>query len=150
MKCNYTRTSLIVAGAAILGGAFALSGGVANASVSAADAIPFSASACEPLLFDTECTSVVGTGLKITSISGYFYAADLPVNGIHIEIYGPRGLIKNCGQYNQTTKHGPTCTWTNPSPNTNEPAGSYCTEAWQNQGSNGYSSLSVECIGVHS
>jgi hypothetical protein len=150
MKRNYARTSLIAAGVAILGGAFALSGGVAKASVSAPSVIPFSASGCERFLFDTECTSVVGSGLKITSISGYFDAADLPYNGLHIEIFGPKGLIKNCPQYNQTTEIGPTCSWTNPSPNTNEPAGNYCTEAWQNQGSNGYSGISTLCIDVHS
>jgi hypothetical protein len=71
---------------------------------------------------------------------------------MHVEIYGPNGLIKNCATFTLGSglgTHGPTCTWTNPSPNANEPAGDYCSVAWQYLGGNNYAEGAPECIGVH-
>jgi hypothetical protein len=97
------------------------------------------------------CTTVIGSGLKITSISGFAVDdAGVQEKNMHVEIYGPRGAIKNCGTFtlNYPNK-GPTCTWTNPSPNTNEPAGSYCSVTWQFESDGTYRDSGAECIGVH-
>jgi hypothetical protein len=122
--------------------AFFLPVGAANAS----------ATTCHPITSLSECTSVAGSGLKITSISGHLYNSTLEVSysNVHIEIYGPNGLIKNCGQYNQGFGNGPTCSWTNPHPTANMTPGDYCSEAWQYTYGSGYAPLSTECIGVHS
>lgn len=98
------------------------------------------------------CTTVNGSGLKINYISGYVHnPADGPLSNLHVEIYGPKGLIKNCGTFSVgASDDGPICKWTNPSPGTNEPAGDYCTVTWQYEGGNSYEEGGPECIGVHS
>jgi len=100
-----------------------------------------------PLEFVEECTSVNGSGLHINSLSGVAHNLTIPIPNVHIELYGPRGLIKNCpAQLLFLTS--PTCTW---SPNANEPAGDYCSAAWEAPTSPGstYKELNVECVGVH-
>jgi hypothetical protein len=97
------------------------------------------------------CTTVVGGGLKITSISGYTvnYLRGSQSN-MHVEIYGPNGLIKNCAPFTLPGGgQGPTCTWNNPNPNATMTAGDYCSVAWQYQGNNYYEEGAPECIGVH-
>jgi len=94
---------------------------------------------------------VIGTGLKITSISG-FTVNDVNVaeKNMHVQIYGPNGTIKNCGTFTLPAgSTGPTCTWTNPSPNTNETAGNYCSVTWQLESDGTYQDSGAECIGVH-
>lgn len=97
------------------------------------------------------CTTVNGSGLKINFVSGYVHnPADGGLSNLHVEIYGPRGLIKNCGTFSVGgADNGPICKWTNPSPNTNEPAGDYCSVTWQYEGGNSYEEGGPECVGVH-
>jgi len=149
------------AGVALLVALFALPSSVAMAGTSAsarsghpvgrASINPDSASTCNPNPFDpvSECTSVTGSGLHIDTLAGY---ADnnqtVTIPRVHIELYGPKGLIKNCADANlgplDTTA---TCKW---SPNDDRAAGDYCSEAWEEVSSGNYSKLGVDCIDVHS
>lgn len=97
------------------------------------------------------CTTVIGSGLKITSISGYTVNDGTATEkNMHVQIYGPNGTIKNCGTFTLPLGgFGPTCTWTNPSPNATEPAGSYCSVTWQRESDGTYRDSGAECIGVH-
>lgn len=95
-----------------------------------------------------ECTSVVGSGLKITSISGRLLV-DKTGGTYHIEIFGPHGLIKNCASYKQTTtSFGPWCTFNTADPNVNNVAGDYCSEGWEFEGGTTWRAMATECIGV--
>jgi hypothetical protein len=159
---RFLRAGLVVAAAAALTLGLALPGRAlaSTASVSQSDlakapaVVPYSAGPyCNnyPLGAWANCTTVIGTGLKITSISG-FTVNDVNVaeKNMHVQIYGPNGTIKNCGTFTvQAASNGPTCTWTNPSPNTNEPAGSYCSVTWQLESNGTYQDSGAECIGVH-
>src|SRR4029077_615811 len=165
-----------VAGAALLAVAFALAASAATAGASApmhsrtygsarvvtpgtgqrifvpdVGVIPDTGKACNPNPLDTvtECTKVVGTGLKITSLTGYFVAYG-PLSNVHIELYGPHGLIKNCPTFNTNGGTSPYCIWTNPHPTVNQTGGNYCSEGWQLIAPGDYGSLGVECIDVHS
>jgi hypothetical protein len=92
-----------------------------------------------------ECTQVVGTGLRITSISGKFDNQD-GATTIYIDFYGPDGHITNTG--NMTVgSNGSTgwITWHNPNPNFNMTAGYYCTEAYLSDGT----PIISDCIEVH-
>jgi len=95
------------------------------------------------------CTTVTGSGLKITSVSGYVHNPDDgTLSNMHVEIYGP---IQNCGTFSVgADDNGPICKWTNPSPNTNEPAGDYCSVTWQYEGGSSYEEGGPECVDVHS
>jgi hypothetical protein len=78
-----------------------------------------------------QCTTVVGTGSHISSLSGYAvnYADPTSLPPVHIELYGPNGLIKNCAQV--TLGYGgrtPTCKWT--APVGPIATGEYCSETW--------------------
>lgn len=95
-----------------------------------------------------ECTEVVGTGLQITSISGAANnTSPLPLNNIHIEFYGPNGLITNTPQFNLPPYSSSGWrTWHNPNPSANMTPGDYCTELWQYV-NGGYTGQS-DCINV--
>ena len=97
------------------------------------------------------CTTVKGSGLRITSISGYTVNDGTATEkNMHVQIYGPNGTIKNCGTFTLPLGgFGPTCTWTNPSPNATEPAGNYCSVTWQRESDGTYRDSGAECIGVH-
>jgi hypothetical protein len=149
---SYTRkVSLALAAATVLLLGFAL-----PSSAKAATIVPRTGSGCNGLSIQQffNCTTVNGSGLKITSISGYTVnASTATYPNMHIEFYGPNGLIHNCGTFTLgggLGTHGPTCTWTNPNPNTNEPAGDYCSVAWRYLGGGNYQEGGPECIGVHS
>lgn len=78
-----------------------------------------------------QCTTVIGTGSHITSLSGYAVNGSEPTSlpPVHIELYGPNGLIKNCAQV--TLGAGgrtPTCSWT--APTGPIAVGEYCSEMW--------------------
>jgi len=98
------------------------------------------------------CTTVTGSGLKITSVSGYVHNPDDgTLSNMHVEIYGPKGLIQNCGTFSVGPGDtGPICKWTNPHPNANEPGGDYCSVTWQYEGGNSYEEGGPECVNVHS
>jgi hypothetical protein len=95
----------------------------------------------------TQCTSLTSNGTHIVSLSGYanHLAADPDsYPDVHIELYGPNGLIKNCAtianwQAGDTT---PTCTWTGPSGNVK--AGDYCSRTWSEEGTT-FRDLANEC-----
>jgi hypothetical protein len=127
----------------------------AHASATTAPVVPATASGCNTASLDQwhNCTTVTGSGLKITSISGYGVSeVDGTLSNLHVEIYGPNGLIKNCGTFSipGMGDTGPICSWTNPKPSTNQTAGDYCTITWQYEGGTTYKSGGAECIGVHS
>jgi hypothetical protein len=95
------------------------------------------------------CTDVNGGGLHIDSMSGQFFNhyIDAGANNIHIQLFGPRGTIKNCPAVNVGPRSsGPKCWW---SPNSNEPGGNYCATAWQALGGSNYDRLATACINVH-
>jgi hypothetical protein len=160
---RFWRIGLAVAAAVVLSLGLALPGRALAASTPASHArvatppltiVPYSAGPyCNnyPSGAWANCTTVIGTGLKITSISG-FTVNDVNVTekNMHVQIYGPNGTIKNCGTFSVAGgAFGPTCTWTNPSPNTNEPAGDYCSVTWQLESNGTYQDSGAECIGVH-
>jgi hypothetical protein len=92
-----------------------------------------------------ECTEVVGTGLKVTSIAGNFTAGSSSET-IYIEYYGPNGYITKTGNF--ALSEGETTgwhTWHNPKPNANMTPGYYCTEAYKSNGS----PILSDCIQVH-
>jgi hypothetical protein len=93
---------------------------------------------------------VIGSGLKVTSISGFTVnEVNVALPNMHVEIYGPNSLIKNCGTFtSEPGVNGPACTWTNPSPNTNETAGNYCSVTWQLESNGAYQDSGAECTGV--
>jgi hypothetical protein len=77
-----------------------------------------------------ECTEVVGSGLKITSIAGEYNNTTPFTDTVYIDYYGPKGYITKTGSL--TVASGGSTgyhTWHNPKPNVNMPAGDYCTEA---------------------
>lgn len=148
---GFRRLALAIAAAAVLVLGLAIPG-----TAKAATTVPYTGSGCNTLTIQAfyNCTTVNGGGLKISSISGYTVNANgAKFANMHVEIYGPRGLIKNCGNFTLPSgigSRGPTCTWTNPSPNANEPAGDYCSVGWQYIGNGGYAEGGPECVGVHS
>ena len=157
---KFWRIGLVVVAVAVLSLGLALPGRALAATKPASHGnlvkrpVPYSAGPyCNnyPTGGWANCTTVIGSGLKITSISG-FAVDDIGVQlkNMHVEIYGPKGAIKNCGTFTLNYPiNGPTCTWTNPSPNTNEPAGDYCSVTWQLESDGTYQDSGAECIGVH-
>jgi hypothetical protein len=125
---------------------------VFSAPTHSATVIPRTGSGCNPNLLEaaSECTTVVGGGLYITSISGVTFSNVLyEITRVHIQVYGPRGTIHNCGTFNlPALGEGPVCQWVNPTPHARMPAGNYCTKAWTQSGS-AYVGLSAECVDVH-
>jgi hypothetical protein len=97
----------------------------------------------------TECTDVSGSGLHINYLRGYFVNQyPSPTDNVHIELYGPNGVIKNCGSYTATTDNtSHPCRW---SPNAKEKGGNYCSRAWQYNGGGNYEEIAEECVDVHS
>ena len=93
------------------------------------------------------CVAVSGSGLHVNSVTGSYsnLTASLKSN-VHIQLTGPQGVIKNCGQTNVAGNTTTNCTW---SPNANEPAGNYCTTTWQ-YGGGTYTDIGHACVGVHS
>jgi hypothetical protein len=96
-----------------------------------------------------ECTEVVGSGLKITSISGTFKNhAQNPVYDIYIDFYGPGGkyitATATTPEVGANSQYGP-FVWHNPNPTVNMPAGDYCTEG----ASPGIAGGTADCIDVH-
>lgn len=128
------------------------SAGTASRSVSHI-ARPDSGSDCNPtpLAAVSECTTVLGAGLKISQITGIAISnVDYDITQVHIEIYGPHGAIHNCPNITLGAYSTAGCTWKNPSPNATMTAGDYCSESWEHISGNYYAKLSAECIDVHS
>jgi hypothetical protein len=93
------------------------------------------------------CADLNGSGLHINYLQGSVYNERIGNQpNVHIELTGPRGLIKNCAS--TTVPSGGTiyCTW---SPNANEPAGNYCVTSWQYE-SGSYIERGHACVDVHS
>lgn len=113
---------------------------------------PASATDCNPnpLTVATECTTVLGSGLKISQITGItINNTSGDVTDVHIQIYGPNGTIQNCPAQTLPADSTIGCTWKNPNPNATNTAGDYCSKAWEYLGGGYYAALSVECIDVH-
>ena len=93
------------------------------------------------------CVHVQGTGLFVDYVSGW--AKNNSVNGftgLHIEIEGPAGRLKNCSSFTLGSgQTSPTCKWTR---NGYVRAGNYCATLWQWDGS-GYLNLGTPCVDVH-
>ena len=93
------------------------------------------------------CVNVNGGGLHVNYVQGSVHNAGTGTQPhVHIEISGPRGLIKNCADTSINPLQTIYCTW---SPNANEPAGNYCATGWQ-FASGGYVDIGEGCVGVHS
>jgi hypothetical protein len=113
------------------------------ATTAMAAPIPQSGNSCGPQIVGAqECTAIVGTGLKITSISGTLYNnSPAELYDVYIEFYGPNGYITKTATYDiPAWGHIGGFVWHNPNPNANMTAGDYCT-----QGA-GHS----DCVDVHS
>jgi len=114
---------------------------------------PDSGSDCNPtpLAAVSECTTVLGSGLKISQITGIAISnVDYDITEVHIEIYGPHGAIHNCPNITLGAYSTAGCTYKNAAPNANNVAGDYCSEAWEHISGSYYAKLSTECIDVHS
>lgn len=137
------KASRVLAAVATLGTAFAFAVAVPGTALA-------SASHCNPnpLQDANECTTVIGSGLYVDSISGVTFnnlVVDIP--NLRIRVYGPGNkTFTSCGKF--TLKgpflKGPVCLWKNPKPHVKMPAGDYCTQVAQRS-----RILSTECVGVH-
>ena len=115
--------------------------------------IPRSGTDCNPnpLAAVSECTTVLGSGLKISQITGIAISnVDYNITEVHIQIYGPKGTIHNCPNITLQAFSTAGCTWPNPNPNATMAAGDYCSTAWEHIAGGNYARLSTECINVHS
>lgn len=128
--------TMMVAGVTI-----ALPGGPAYASTG---------NACTTYSWGLVCVNITGTSLHVDSMKGWMRnntSDSLP--GLHIEMTGPHGLIKNCPSsgswYIYPNSNSPNCIW---SPNANETGGTYCVILWQYQ-SGSYVAVGRECVKVH-
>jgi hypothetical protein len=156
---SFKARACFVAGTALMAAGLILPATAAFATTNSptrADVItPESASNCNPAGIElgtwSECTQVIGDGLEINSITGKLINwSQINLSEVHIEIYGPKGTIKNCTQFNLAGgATSPSCTWKNPNQTAQMPAGDYCSRAWEYNGS-GYTDMSNECIDVHS
>jgi hypothetical protein len=96
--------------------------------------------------FYEQCTTVIGSGSQITSLSGYAvsYADPTDLPPVHIELYGPNGLIKNCAQVKLGyAGRTPTCSWTagiGP-----KVYGAWCSEAWIYNYPGNYTNIGNNC-----
>lgn len=144
-------------GTAVLAAAVALPASAAVAgttasprsvAASAASVRPDTATECNPnpLTVVDECTTVVGTGTYVDSISGQTFSNVITdLDNIHIEIYGPGGKIKRCNNFNLGAYGvSPSCLWVNPHPHVHVTTGNYCSRAINSSGSY----LSSECVDV--
>ena len=149
-------SAIVLISIALAGHATAATTSVSATSITVTDTqpIPDTGSGCNEFTLAPwyNCTTVTGSGLKIQSVSGYVVNPDDgTLSNMHVEIYGPKGLIQNCGTFSVgADENGPICKWTNPSPNTSEPAGDYCSVTWQYEGGNSYEEGGPECVDVHS
>lgn len=137
------RVITFLTAAVLMAATFTLSASPAMASASACGGGGFN----NP--YYAVCTDVNGAGLHINSLSGQFFNhyVDTGVKGVHIQLYGPMGTIKNCPEVNVGRQsHGPKCIW---SPNRNEPAGNYCSRAWERLSATNFRQLALVCITVH-
>jgi hypothetical protein len=125
------------AGATLLATAFVLPASPAMAS----------GRSCQVVGALDTCDSVNGSGLHVNYVQGSVQNTHGSVQtNIHIELSGPRGLIKNCAQTNIQGLATIYCKW---SPNANEPAGQYCTTTWK-YANGSYSEQGHACVDVHS
>jgi hypothetical protein len=146
-RANSNRRSVKVRLWSVLGAMVLAAAGLA---LSAGSASASGGSCGSQLLTYWECTGVNGHGLYVDSVLGYLSGSPSEpiLNNIHIEIYGPRGHIANCGTFNLDGQ-SPTCQWNNPHPRTPMPGGDYCTRAWQEVSPHKYVQLRAECVNVH-
>lgn len=92
------------------------------------------------------CVKVNGSGLHVNSVVGSVYNAGTGTQRhVHIELSGPRGVIKNCAARTIGPLQTIYCTW---SPNANEPAGNYCATGWQ-YASGKYHNVGKPCVDLH-
>lgn len=127
----------MAAGAALLALAFALPASPAMAT----------GYACDYNTPVDTCDEVNGSGLLIEYMLGSFGNGAQPtVTGIHIELSGPQGLIKNCPQTNVLGFTTIYCRWDAAG---DVPGGYYCTTAWQQYVPGKYVELGRACVDVH-
>jgi hypothetical protein len=93
-----------------------------------------------------ECTQVIGTGLKVTSIAGQVKNFTNSTILVEVNISGPNGHITNTAFFDVNSGGvTPWKTWHNPNPNANMTPGDYCTQAISPNGT----VYSQDCIEVH-
>jgi hypothetical protein len=88
-----------------------------------------SGTGCDGNGLDT-CVHVQGTGLYVDYMSAWTVnTTSRTVTGLHIELHGPTGLLKNCPSFTLAAgQTSPICTWT---PKGDVRAGNYCATLWQ-------------------
>lgn len=143
------RIRLMIAAGAVLSGAMLAASGLPANAAAAAAAAAVTQRNCGINIVNLvdQCTSLTSSGKHIDSLSGWAenLPEDFPLSypDVHIELYGPKGLIKNCPSISnwspgQTTL---TCTW---SPNDTRAAGNYCSRVWSYIGTT-WKDLANEC-----
>jgi hypothetical protein len=140
------KTRLMIAAGAVLSGAMLAASGL---PAQAATTVTVTQSNCGINILNLvqECTSLTSNGTHLYSLSGWGQnlpeSIDQPFPDVHIELYGPKGLIKNCASVAQLTsgEWTATCTW---SPNDTRAAGNYCSRMWSYIGTKWYD-LANEC-----
>lgn len=108
--------------------------------------VPATASGCVgtlPTDNDETCIYITGTGTYVKFIEGSVTVRRGDTTG-HLELYGPKGLIKNSKTGSLYTITVGYVWWT---PHANEPKGTYCAETWLKT-SKGYTSAGVACESV--
>ena len=147
MKINRRITAMLIVPASVVCMA-ATATAASAASIAPPPPQPLTGTVCGSNSNGTfdDCTTVTGGGLQITSITAGVSAAN-PTPNVHVEFTGPAGLITNTANFTLDLT-GKNFTWHNPTPNTNRPAGNYCTITWQLAGGTQHL-LDQSCVGVH-
>jgi hypothetical protein len=125
--------------------ALALSAGVASAATPAntGNACWLNSGPSEPGI---TCVNITGTGLHIKTMKGWWRnESGVTLSGIHIELEGPNGRIKNGPTVTvRNDSNSPNVVW---SPNRNEKAGRYCSVAWYYEDHH-FVDLGGDCVSV--
>jgi hypothetical protein len=91
------------------------------------------------------CVQTFNQNLYITSVQGWAYEPgdNGQYKNVHIELTGPKGLIKNCAAVTVASGGStPRCEWT---PKADEAEGSYCATAWWEKSAGDYQDMGEAC-----
>jgi hypothetical protein len=93
------------------------------------------------------CVKVTGSGLHVDTVSGWVHnSTGLRWTGLHLQERRGSTSLKSCPEFAlDNGNNSPDCNW---SPNSSEPAGSYCTTLWW-QTQSGYVNEGSSCASVH-
>jgi hypothetical protein len=143
------KLPLMIAAGAAASGAMLVASGLPATAATAANTTRHGCGINAANLVD-QCTSVTFSGKHIVSLSGW--STHLPEDllsypSVHIELYGPRGLLKNCGTISSWSSGDttPTCTWKGPKGSAWK--GNYCSRTWTHTGTT-FKDLANKCEAV--